>query len=255
MKLVIVGCSGSFAGPDSPASCYLLQAEFRGRTWSIVLDCGSGALGPLQRHTDPLALDGVVLSHLHADHFLDLCGLYVMHRYRPERRVASAPIRVFGPADTPARVGLAYYGKPTATVPGFSFTEVVDGTRFGVGPFKVQAYAVNHPIEAYGYRIECDGVVLAFTGDTDSCAALGPLMANADLVLADSAFVDGRDVNPGVHLSGSRAAHAALEAGGVRRLMLTHMPSWNHPEVCRAQAAAIWPGKVEIARPGATYLI
>ena len=83
MEVTIVGCSGSFAGPDSPASCYLLRAEFEGRTWSIVLDLGNGALGNLQRHIDPLTLDAVLISHLHVDHFIDLCGLYVMLKYVP----------------------------------------------------------------------------------------------------------------------------------------------------------------------------
>ncbi|HEX5967453.1 MAG TPA: MBL fold metallo-hydrolase, partial [Intrasporangium sp.] len=83
MEVTIVGCSGSFAGPDSPASCYLLRAEFEGRTWSIVLDLGNGALGNLQRHVDPLTVDAVLISHLHVDHFIDLCGLYVMLKYVP----------------------------------------------------------------------------------------------------------------------------------------------------------------------------
>ena len=78
-------------------------------------------------------------------------------------------------------------------------------------------------------------------------------MADADLVRADSAFVDGRDTGTGVHLSGRRAAEAAVAAGGVQRLMLTHLPAWNDPEVCRAQAAEVWPGEVELAEPGRTY--
>jgi ribonuclease BN (tRNA processing enzyme) len=73
MRLTIVGCSGSLAGPTSPASCYLVQTEHEGRTWNLVLDLGNGALGALQRHVDPEAIDAVVLSHLHADHCLDLC--------------------------------------------------------------------------------------------------------------------------------------------------------------------------------------
>jgi len=65
MRLTIVGCSGSLAGPSSPASCYLVQAEYEGRTWNLVLDLGNGALGALQRHIDLMAIDAVVLSHLH----------------------------------------------------------------------------------------------------------------------------------------------------------------------------------------------
>lgn len=78
-------------------------------------------------------------------------------------------------------------------------------------------------------------------------------MTGADLVLADSAFVEGRDTVPDIHLSGRRAAEAAVRAGGVGRLMLTHIPAWNDPEVCRQQAAAVWPGCVELAEPDATY--
>jgi ribonuclease BN (tRNA processing enzyme) len=56
MRLVVVGSAGSFPGPDSAASCYLVQAEGpdgagTSRTWNVLLDLGNGALGPLQRHT------------------------------------------------------------------------------------------------------------------------------------------------------------------------------------------------------------
>ena len=248
MRLTIIGCSGSFPGPQSPASCYLLQAHHEGRTWSVVLDLGSGALGPLQQYVDPTTLDAVVLSHLHADHFLDLCGLYVMQRYHPHG--FQRPVPVWGPADTPLRVGLAYYGHAGTEVSEFAFTPVVDGSRFRIGPFAFTARRVNHPVEAYGYRIECGGRVLAFTGDTDACDALSVLAADADLMLADTAFIDGRDNERNIHMTGSRVAQAALDAGGVQRIMLTHMPAWNDPQVCRAQAAAVWPGPVEIATPG-----
>ena len=83
MRLTVVGCSGSFPGPDSPACCYLLEAHHEGRLLRVLLDLGNGALGSLQRYVDPLMVDAVVLSHLHADHCFDLCGLYVVRKYRP----------------------------------------------------------------------------------------------------------------------------------------------------------------------------
>ena len=43
MKLTIIGASGSFPGPGSPASCYLVTADDGERTWRIVLDLGNGA--------------------------------------------------------------------------------------------------------------------------------------------------------------------------------------------------------------------
>ena len=251
MRLTIVGCSGSFAGPASPASSYLVQAEHGGRTWNLVLDLGNGALGALQRHIDPLAIDAVVLTHLHSDHCLDLCGLYVVQKYSPVV-VARRRILVYGPRRTGERMARAYdMTPPDGMHHEFDFRELVDSEAVRIGPFTVTPHLVNHPAEAYGIRVEADGEVLAYTGDTDTCDGLKPLFHNATLVLADSAFIDGRDHARGIHLSGSRAAQAAVDAGGVQRLMLTHIPPWNDPAVCRAQAAAVWPGDVELAEPDA----
>ena len=253
MRLTIVGCSGSLAGPSSPASCYLVQAEHERRTWNLILDLGNGALGALQRHINPMAIDAVVLSHLHPDHCLDLCGLYVAQKYCPvtdERR----RILVYGPRGTAERMARAYDMKsPDGMHREFDFRQVVDREAIRVGPFTVTPQAVSHPAEAYGFRVEADGKVLAYTGDTDTCDGLRALFHDATLVLTDSAFVDGRDVAQGIHLSGSRAAQAAVDAGGVRRLMLTHIPPWNDPAVCHAQAMAVWPGDVELAVPDAVY--
>ncbi len=252
MRLTIIGCSGSFAGPESPASCYLVRAEHEGRTWNVALDMGAGALGSLQRHIDPRDLDALVLSHLHPDHCIDLCGLYVVQRYHPDG--PSDPLPVYGPTGTGKRMSEAYgLDDPHAMDSEFDYRDLVHGRPVVIGPFTITPYAVNHPIEAYGMRVEADGAVLAYTGDTDTCDALTPLMRGASLVLADSAFIEGRDTATGIHMNGASCARAARAAGGVGRLMLTHIPAWNDPEVCRAQAGAQWPGTVELAAPGVTY--
>lgn len=255
MRVTVIGCAGSFPGPDSPASCYLVQAEEGGRIWNVLLDLGSGAFGPLQRHLDPAMLDAVLVTHLHPDHCVDLCGLYVHRKYRPVPD-ARGRLDIWGPQGTAERVAAMYHGLEQGGMEAqFVFHDLTDRAPVRVGPLTITPYAVNHPVEAYGFRVEADGAVLAYTGDTDACRALEPLLHGADLALVDSAFVDGRDVTLGVHLSGSRAAGAALAAGGVRRLMLTHLPSWNDPELCRAQAAAIWPGAVELAVAGSTHVV
>lgn len=255
MRVTVIGCSGSFSGPGSPASSYLVQADVDGRTWNLLLDLGSGALGALQRHLPPEDLDAVLVSHLHPDHCVDLCGLYVYRRYRPAGPLPHR-LPVHGPPGTAERLALMYHGLEPGGMQGqFEFGVVADAVPLPIGPFTVTPYAVNHPVEAYGYRVEADGAVLAFTGDTDACNNLTPLLRDADLALMDSAFVDGRDTVTDIHLSGSRAARAAVRAGGVRRLVLTHIPAWNDPELCRAQAATVWPGAVELAAPDAEYLL
>ena len=82
MRFTVIGCSGSFPGPDSPASCYLVEAEgFR-----LLLDLGSGALGAAAAARRPDDIDAVCLSHLHADHCLDLCAFWVARIYAPAAR-------------------------------------------------------------------------------------------------------------------------------------------------------------------------
>ena len=80
MRVTVVGCAGSFPGPDSPASCYLLEAEgFR-----LVIDLGNGALGALQRYAGLFSIDAICLSHLHADHCIDLAAYWVARQYAPD---------------------------------------------------------------------------------------------------------------------------------------------------------------------------
>ncbi len=82
MKLTVVGCSGSFPSAESACSSYLVEADgFR-----LLLDMGNGALGELQRHCGLYDLDAIFLSHLHADHCIDMCAYFVARYYRPRRR-------------------------------------------------------------------------------------------------------------------------------------------------------------------------
>lgn len=250
MKLTIVGCAGSYPGPESAASCYLVEAEHDGRRWSIVLDFGNGALGSLQRHCEVDELDAVFLTHLHPDHCIDLCSYYVVRNYDPLGRFPEK-LPVHAPIGARERLTRAYaVDKPEDLGTAFDFVDLIDQQAVHVGPFVVTPYRVNHPVEAYGFRVESEGQVLAYTGDTDTCDALRVLERDADLVLTDSAFVDGRDDSmTGVHLSGSRAARAATEAGA-KRLMLTHIPAWTPIADCVRDAGRVWAGQVELATAG-----
>ena len=101
MRITVLGCSGSVVGPDSPASGYLITAP---DTPPLVVDFGGGVLGALQRHADPNTVH-VLLSHLHADHCLDLPGLFVWRRYHPAPALARGIM--YGPSDTWTRLAAA----------------------------------------------------------------------------------------------------------------------------------------------------
>lgn len=254
MRLTVVGCSGSYPGPESPASCYLVEAEHTDasgetRTWRILLDLGNGALGQLHRYADPLGIDAVFLSHLHADHCLDLCGYYVMRKYHPTG--AQPRIPVWGPAGTAERMARAY---DLPLEPGmteeFAFAEH-DGP-VEIGPFRVEAREVVHPVTAFALTVSAGGRTLVYSGDTGPCAALDEAAAGAHLLLAEASFRSLDDNPPDLHMTGADCGRTAARAG-VERLVLTHVPPWHDPADAEAEARSEWSGPVELARAGATY--
>jgi ribonuclease BN (tRNA processing enzyme) len=250
MKLTVIGCSGSFAGPESSASCYLLEGEAEGRTWRVLLDLGSGALGSLQRYVDPRTIDAVLFSHLHPDHYFDISGLYVMWRYHPKGPFT--PIPVWGPKGVAKQAARAYgLRKEPGMSAEFSFREY-DDQPIRLGPFSIRVARLVHPVTAYGIRVESEGHALVYSGDTGPCQQLVDLAAGADLLIAESAFVESGDNPVDLHMTGRQAGAAAAEAG-VRRLLLTHIPPWHDPEVCLAEAREAFAGPSELAVPGSTF--
>ncbi len=263
MKMTIIGCSGSFPGPGSPASCYLVTAFDGERIWRILLDLGSGALGVLQRYMDLEDIDAIFLSHLHPDHCMDLCGLHVAVHWNPNGWNRER-ITVWGPEATADRMATAY---GLELDPGmhedFDFHHWVPRQEVKLGPFTVSAIPVRHPVEeAYAIRVEAteplqDGTtrtsVLAYSGDTDSCDGLVEAAHDADMFLCEAAFEEGRDDGiDGVHLTGKRAGEMAT-AAGAKRLLLTHIPVWTNVNTVVDEAKTTYEGGLAIAVSGVTY--
>jgi ribonuclease BN (tRNA processing enzyme) len=246
VKLTVVGCSGSGPGPKSAASCYLVEHDgFR-----LLLDLGNGAFGALQALADPDTVDAVFLSHLHADHCLDVAPFVVWHRY--SGRSSGRRIPLFAPAGADARLALAYDGDGAALTDVFDFA-VVTPESFTIGPFAVETVRTVHPVECYALRLTVDGRSLVYTGDTGRCDRVVDLARGADVLLAEAAHPPGPDLPPGLHLTGREAGEHAAEAG-VGRLLLTHVPAWVD-EIGQLFAASAVFSETELVRTGATYEI
>ncbi|GAB2882294.1 MBL fold metallo-hydrolase [Nocardioides pacificus] len=247
MRLTVVGCSGSYPGPDSPASCYLLEAQHEGRTWRLLLDLGNGALGALHRYIDPLTVDGVVLSHLHSDHCLDLCGYYVMRKYHPTGPQPRIP--VWGPDGTAARMARAYdLPEDPGMTEEFDF-RAYDGA-FTFGPFHIDPVRVVHPVPAYALRVTADGRTITYTGDTGPCGALDQAAKDADVLLAEASFRTGVDNPEDLHLTGAECGDVATR-NQVGRLVLTHIPPWYDARDVLSDARQTWDGPLSLAVAGA----
>jgi ribonuclease BN (tRNA processing enzyme) len=248
VRLTVIGCSGSFPGPDSPGSCYLVEAEgFR-----LLLDLGNGALGVLQRYCGLDDVDAICLSHLHADHCLDLCSYTVARLYAPGG--ARPPIPVYGPPGTAERMTRAYSMEPGPEVrTAFGFEALTSG-RQQIGPFQVTARHMSHPIETFGLRLEHGGHSLAYSADTGESPALIELARGCDLLLCEASFAEGPGLPPGVHLTGRQAGQHAARAGA-GRLVLTHLVPWNDPARSQAEAAAAFSGPLTLASSGAVFEI
>lgn len=247
MLVTVIGCSGSFPGPDSPASCYLIQAD----GYNLLLDLGNGALGPLQRRIGLYDVDAILLTHLHADHCLDLCGYWVARRYAPDGPKPRIP--VYGPDGVAARMARAYDLDPE---PGmsevFDFHTLEPGT-FPLGPFTVTAAPMNHVVDSFGFRVEQGGASLAYSGDTGECPALVDLAGGVDLLLAEASFLERPGLPDDLHLTARQAGEHAARAG-VRRLVLTHLVPWNDDQDSLTEAKASgYRGQIELAFQGAVY--
>ena len=244
MRLTVVGCAGSFPGPNSPASCYLLEAdEFR-----LVIDFGNGSLGGLQRYTGLFDVDAVCLSHLHADHCVDLYPYSIARAFSPAG--PQPPIPVFGPAGTVERIGLIHgpNGDDLGLTKRFTWETLRPG-RMAIGPFDIKFAHVNHPVETFAFRFTCGGRSLVYTGDTGETEAVPELASGADVFLSEAAFLEGPDLPPNLHLTARQAAVYAGRAG-VGRLVLTHLQPWTSPDDARAEAAAAFAGDLDIAVAG-----
>jgi len=262
VRLTIIGCSGSFPGPDSPASCYLVEAEgFR-----LLIDLGSGALSALQRYAGLYDIDAICVSHLHADHCLDLCCYSVALTYHPEGPRPKIP--VYGPSQAAVRLGRALTPDPaaadaraatgTGTGTGHGMTDAFDFTGLApglieIGPLRVTTAVMNHPVETFGFRVEHAGRVLAYSADTGPADALEHLARGADVLLCEASFLEPPDGAPalpeGLHLTARQAGRCAA-AAGAGQLMLTHITPWTDKADALDEAGQVFDGPMALAAPG-----
>lgn len=241
MRLQVLGASGSASGPHEPASCYLVTTPES----TLVLDLGPGAFGALWAAVDPRRITAFLISHLHADHCLDLLAADVAAKYS-----TTAPwprIPVYAPAHAAERLARAEDpdpGPPAEPEWAFDFHPWRETVR--LGDCLVRTAPTAHPTQTFAIRIEHAGRSLVYTADTGESAEVTELARGADLLLAEASFPDHPGLPTGLHLSGRQAGRMAAEAG-VGRLVVTHVPPWGDVDAAVLEARAEFSGPITAA--------
>jgi len=252
MKLTVLGRSPAAPNPAEACAGYLVEAA-GGR---VLVDIGPGVVAQLLRHHHPDELDAVVVSHMHADHMIDLVTLRYVYPWRARPRDQRLRI-VMPPGSGDQLLDLARgAGNARHFEDCFRVTEH-DGSRpFRFGALSLAPIETAHYIPCWGFRVEADGRRLSYTADTGPCAGLADLADDADLLLSEATLrsldEDAQPPEGRGHLLPAEAGEAARR-GGSRRLMLTHLPVEDGATAARQAATDAFGRDAEIAEPSRTY--
>jgi len=221
VKLTVIGSSPAWTNPGGANSGYLVEAEQR-----LLLDCGPGVLAKLRTHERWPAVDAIVISHLHLDHWGDLVPWVWGGLYGPGADTPRPGLFLPPGAGEALRPVLAQLGGEDMLRRAFVVTEYAEGEPFEAAGFTVRAVRVPHyTMACYGFRVERNGSVLAYSADSGPSPALAELARDADLFLCEATLDRGpSEGEPRGHLDAEEAV-AAFEASGARRLLLTHRPT------------------------------
>lgn len=249
LTLDIMGAGPAYTDrPGAVGAAYLV----RHGTSAVVLDLGHGAFARLAGSIEPSAIDAVMISHLHPDHFVDLVALrhYLRWEFAPSRR-----LRVVGPAGLDERLDVLH-AEPGFSAEVLDVEALADGARYDVGELVVAAARIFHTDDSYAFRVaHPDGDAgLVYSGDCGRAEDLDALVRPGDALLVEVSFGPG-PVTPGAaHLDGPAVgALAARTAAG--RVLLTHLQMGFDEGATLDSVRAHYDGPVTLVWPGERYVI
>ena len=236
LSVTVLGCSGSYAAPGSACTGYLVQD---GRS-NVLLDCGPGALANLQRHLDVGALDAVVITHCHPDHWVELPVLRNVWQWVLRRR----GLPVFTTEETWA-MAIAVSGRSVSDI--LTPTIVTDGNDVHLAGQRWRFSRTDHPVETLAVRVDADERSFAFSADTGAGWSFEAFGSGIDLALCESTYVDATYPGSVQHLT-ARQAGATARAAEVDRLVLTHQLPGEDSAAHLDEARATFDRPVTVAR-------
>ena len=254
MRITVLGKSPAWQDAGGACSGYLIEEDGR----RLLLDCGNGVFGKLRGVVDFTSVDAVVVSHLHADHFIDLVPFASALAYSPQacdpdrRPVLHAPP---GARATFRQITGAWDAEELIEH-AFDLREYDPAGELDLGPLRVRFHEVPHFIRTHAVQIRDAAATFTYGADCSPNDAIVDFAAGTDLLMLEATDVRSQ-VDAGHHRGHLTPAEAGDHArrAGARRLVLTHISADVDAIWARAEAERTFGAPVDLAHEGAVYEI
>jgi ribonuclease BN (tRNA processing enzyme) len=251
VRITVLGKSPSWQDVDGACSGYLVEEQ----GCRLLVDCGNGVFSKLRRFADYADVDAVVISHLHADHFLDLVPFAYALTYSPHAKPARPALHAPPGARDCFRRVVGAWGSEDLIENAFDLREYDPADVIHSGPLTLRFQAVPHFVASHAVEITSaanGGRRLTYGADSSPSEALCAFARDTDLLLIEATLPRPEQDGPRGHMTAAEAGEHGRRAGA-RRLVLTHLSDQLDAAWAEAEAERTYGGPVEIAREGAVY--
>ncbi len=254
MEVTILGKSPSWQDADGACSGYLVEED----GVRLLLDCGNGVFAKLRARRDYAAVDAVVISHLHADHFLDLVPYSYALTYGPRRGPDGERVRPVlhapaGARDTFRRV-VGAWGSEDLIEQAFELQEYRPDDSLRIGPFSLRFQLVPHFTQTHAVDFtsaRAGGGRFTYGADSAPSDELCAFARGTALLLVEATLLEPEPEPPRGHMTAAEAGEQGRRAGA-RRLVLTHLSDELDAAHAKAEAERAFGAAVDLAHEGAT---
>jgi ribonuclease BN (tRNA processing enzyme) len=264
MRLTVLGKSPSWQDAGGACSGYLIEEEGT----AVLVDCGNGVFAKLRERIDYVDVDAIVISHLHADHFLDLIPYSYALTYAPRQQ--PVPVDRWPGTDSPAcpilhvppgakqvfRRVVGSWGNEDLIEKAFELREYDPSHEIEIGPIRVAFQSVPHFTETFAMCISSmnGSGRIVYGADCSPTEALADFARDADLMLVEATLPRPERTGMRGHLTpGEAGGHA--RGAAAKRLLLVHISDELDANWARDEAAEAFGGPVEVATEGAVFEI
>ena len=264
MRITVLGKSPSWQDADGACSGYLIEEE----STTVLLDCGNGVFSKLRKYRDYVDVDAVVISHLHADHFLDLVPFSYALTYGPRQQ--PVPVDRWPGTDTPARPVLhapagardtfrrvvGAWGNEDLIENAFALREYGAAQELEIGSLRLRFHEVPHFMTTHAIDVVSTngGGRFTYGADCRPTEALVAFARDTDLLMVEATLPRPEHTGARGHLTPAEAGDHGRRAGA-RRLVITHISDELDELWAREQAQDAFGDRVEVAAEGAVYTV